>query len=313
MHGNDLAAVQAALGLGELGYVDLAVQRDLAQITARWPFLAEGRLPPAGNQASARPAPGKAPRSLALRGLRGGCGTTALTAALGHALQRLGQRVLMIDMNPDNQLRHHCNLPAASETGWARAAFDRSAWTDCAWRVLPALYLLPYGRLAANEQAQLEQFLQRTPAFWTQRLGALARLFDWVILDLPQRLLGHAHLEGCTLQLCLLDADPACHLRLQEPQALPADSWLLVNRYDPTRALQRDLLLLWQKTLAARLVPQCVHDDEAVREALAHQLPLGVHAPHSAAAEDVLSLATWCLARGNQRRAAPAEAVEAAR
>ena len=61
MHGNDLAAVQAALGLGELGYVDLAVQRDLAQITARWPFLAEGRLPPAGHQASARPAPGKAP------------------------------------------------------------------------------------------------------------------------------------------------------------------------------------------------------------------------------------------------------------
>ena len=56
MHGNDLAAVQAALGLGELGYVDLAVQRDLAQISARWPFLAEGRLPPAGNQASARPA-----------------------------------------------------------------------------------------------------------------------------------------------------------------------------------------------------------------------------------------------------------------
>ncbi len=74
MYGNDLAAVQAALGLGELGYVDLAVQRDLAQITGAGRFSPRVACRRPGNQASARPAPGKAPRSLALRA---GCAAAA--------------------------------------------------------------------------------------------------------------------------------------------------------------------------------------------------------------------------------------------
>lgn len=309
MQGDDIVAVQTALGLEPSGYADLAVQRELQQVLARWPFLAAPL--PQGALAPAAQVPAGVPRRLAVQGLRGGCGVTALVAALGHAMQRLGQRVLMIDMNPDNQLRHHCNLPGGETGGWAPALFARKPWTDCAWRVLPGLYLLPYGRLQQGAQDQLEQWLRRTPTFWAQRLAGVARLFDWVIFDLPQRLSGHGRGEGCTLRLRLLEADPACHLLLQDSPALVDDEWLLVNRYDPTRALQRDLRLLWQKRLEARLVPHCVHDDEAVREALAHHLPLGVHAPHSMAAEDVLSLATWCLARGRRQTAAPQRIAEA--
>ena len=41
---------------------------------------------------------------LGLQGVRGGVGTTSITAALGWALQILGESVLVIDACPDNQI-----------------------------------------------------------------------------------------------------------------------------------------------------------------------------------------------------------------
>lgn len=294
VHANDIAAARAALGLEDLAYVDLAVRRELQLVLARWPLLAGPGVPCAARGRVARVEAASRPRRLVLQGLRGGCGVTALVAALGHALRHLGQRVLMVDMSPDNLLAWHCNLPAVGAGGWARAAFDRQPWTASVRCLLPGLHLLPYGSLREAEQERLELFLRRTPRFWAQRLSGLARTFDWVIFDVPQRLPGHAGLDDGDLRLRVLEADPACHLLLQRPDR--AGDWLLVNRFDPIRTLQRDLLLLWQTTLGGRLVPQCVHEDEAVREALARQLPLRAHAPSSLAAGDVLGLAGWCLA-----------------
>lgn len=232
--------------------------------------------------------------TLGLVGLRGGCGVSSLAAALGQALHRLGQRVLLVDLCPENLLRLHVSLPFADGSGWARALLDQQGWSGALWQLQEGFCLLPYGRLSADEQERMERFLRGTPDFWAKRRHGLAARFDWLLFDLPQRLPGHARTGRRDLTLRVLEADAACHALLQTPRA--ADEWLLVNRFDPVRPLQRDLLLLWQQTLGPRLVPQCVHADEALAEALAHKLPVGLHAPHSLAAQDVLSLATWCLA-----------------
>lgn len=42
---------------------------------------------------------------LGLQGVRGGTGTTSITAALAWALQLLGETVLVVDASPDNMLR----------------------------------------------------------------------------------------------------------------------------------------------------------------------------------------------------------------
>lgn len=42
---------------------------------------------------------------LGLQGVRGGVGTTSITAALAWSLQLLGESVLVIDASPDNMLR----------------------------------------------------------------------------------------------------------------------------------------------------------------------------------------------------------------
>ena len=54
---------------------------------------------------------------LGLQGVRGGVGTTSITAALAWSLQLLGESVLVIDASPDNMLRLSFNDDIARETG----------------------------------------------------------------------------------------------------------------------------------------------------------------------------------------------------
>jgi cellulose synthase operon protein YhjQ len=232
--------------------------------------------------------------SLMLRGVRGGVGVSSLLAALGHALEGLGERVLLVDMCPENLLRLHFNLPLGEKDGWARATLDGHPWSASAWCLGNHMHLLPYGCLTVQEQAQMEVYLRREPELWVRRQASLASHFDWILFDLPQRLPGHCLLGTCDLSILLLEADVACHVLLQQPMT---EDLLLVNRFDPASTLQRDLLLVWQQTLSSRLLPQVMHLDTAMPEALAHKQPVGHYAPSSLVALDAASLATWLLTR----------------
>ncbi|MGY4491655.1 cellulose biosynthesis protein BcsQ [Pseudomonas sp. TE3610] len=233
--------------------------------------------------------------ALSLRGLRGGTGTTSLLAATGHALHSLGERVLLVDMCPENLLRLHFNVGANERAGWARAMVDGQPWQDQAWEVQPGLSLLPYGRLKYAEQDQVEQRLRNEPELWRRRQASLAAQFDWILFDVPLRLPGHARVGPCALRLQVIEADAACHVLLQQQEA--HEEHLLINRYDAGSQLQRDLLLIWRKQYGERLLPLNIHLDEAVREALAFKKPVGAYAHASLAAQDILSLTTWCLTR----------------
>ncbi|MBD8496622.1 cellulose synthase operon protein YhjQ [Pseudomonas syringae] len=237
--------------------------------------------------------------TLSLSGVRGGVGTTSLLAALGFALQSLGERVLMIDLCPENQLRLHCNLPLEQASGWARAMLDDQPWHEHAWRLNDHLHLLPYGRLSSAQSLALEQRLLADPQLWARRQARLAGQYDWLLFDLPQRLPGHAACGPCLLPVRVAESDPACLALLQQARQAPGHvpPLLLVNRFDPGSQLQRDLLLVWRNSPGSRLLPLTVHSDEAMREAMAFRQPVGQYAPDSLAAQDALSLATWCLTR----------------
>ena len=106
---------------------------------------------------------------IALQGLRGGMGTTSVTAALAWALQQLGESVLAIDFAPDNLLRLHFNMPFGLARGWARAEQDGGDWQQGAMRYCEKLDFLPFGRLTATERLNLQ-----SPAHWQDRLAQLA-------------------------------------------------------------------------------------------------------------------------------------------
>ncbi|WP_260954617.1 cellulose biosynthesis protein BcsQ [Pseudomonas citri] len=233
--------------------------------------------------------------TLGLHGLRGGTGSSSLLAALGYALHSLEQRVLLVDMCPDNLLRLHFNLAVAQTGGWARAWLDGQDWKNEFWEVAPNLSLLPYGRLAGTEQVHVTRELSLQPELWARRIDALAMGFDWILFDLPQRSPWHDRAVSCQLQIQVIEADAACHVLLQQQQA--RTDYLLLNRFDPASQIQRDLMLVWRQHYDERLLPVIVHSDEAMREALACKQPVGRYAPRSLVAQDVLSLAIWCQSR----------------
>lgn len=55
---------------------------------------------------------------LGLQGVRGGVGTTTITAALAWSLQMLGENVLVVDACPDNLLRLSFNVDFTHRQGW---------------------------------------------------------------------------------------------------------------------------------------------------------------------------------------------------
>ncbi|ATP44697.1 cellulose synthase operon protein YhjQ [Pseudomonas putida] len=229
--------------------------------------------------------------SLALHGVRGGLGRSALLAALGYALQEVGERVLLIDLCPNNMLGLHFNLPLDTREGWALAEREGRPCTDAVYEVLDGLWLMPFGALPADAP-------QRAPdaAAWDARQVELAKHFDWLLFDVPQLPADVAARVETDVRVLVAEAEMASHLLLGRRQVEHYDL-LLVNRYDPASRLQSDLLMVWRDLYREQLPIQVVHRDEAFLEALACKAPLGYYAPQSLACRDVQSLAVRCLTR----------------
>ena len=234
--------------------------------------------------------------TLSMRGLRGGVGSTSLLAALGYALQRVGKRVLMVDLCVGNLLRLHFNVGMAESGGWARSALNGDTLKPQTRTIVEGLALIPYGALDEQECSRVEALLAEHPSRLARWIEEWGDGVDWLLFDLPRRYPAHAAAAStCDLQIRVLEADPACHVLLG--QTGPANAWWLVNRYDPSHQLQRDLQLVWRQQEARRFLPISVHRDAAMAEALACKAPVGLYAPDSQAANDVDRLAAWCRAQ----------------
>lgn len=233
---------------------------------------------------------------LGLQGVRGGVGTTSLTAALAWALQILGENVLVIDASPDNLLRMSFNVDFVHQGGWARSLLDGQDWRDAGLRYTSQLDLLPFGQLTAQER--------ENPQAWQETLGEIGSAiqalkasgrYSWILLDLPY---GASPLTGQLVSLCdhtlaIAQVDANCHIRLHQ-QALPAGAHILINDLRIGSQLQDDLNQVWLQS-QRRLLPIVIHRDEAMAECMASKQPLGEYRSDSLAAEEVLTLANWCL------------------
>uniref|UniRef100_UPI0025514F1A cellulose synthase operon protein YhjQ/BcsQ n=1 Tax=Serratia ureilytica TaxID=300181 RepID=UPI0025514F1A len=89
------------------------------------------------------------------------------------------------------------------------------------------------------------------------------------------------------------NTDASCQMRLHQ-QALPKASHFLINHYTSASRLQQDLNQQWLQALRG-LLQGVIQHDEALAEALAAKQPLGEYRPESLAADEVLTLANWCL------------------
>ncbi|WP_256937451.1 cellulose biosynthesis protein BcsQ, partial [Enterobacter chuandaensis] len=168
---------------------------------------------------------------LGLQGVRGGVGTTSVTAALAWSLQLLGESVLVIDACADNLLRMSFNVDFTREEGWARALLDDKDWRDAGLRYTSQLDLLPFGQLTTTEREN-EAAYQRLFSQFTLALQSLKEKGDyqWILLDLPHGAgtLTRQLIAQCDHVLSIVNVDANCHIRLHQ-QGLPQNAHLLIN------------------------------------------------------------------------------------
>ena len=232
---------------------------------------------------------------VALQGVRGGAGTTSVTAALGWALQQLGESVIVMDWSPSNQLRLHFNTPHNETRGWMRAMLDGDDPQHVALRYPNGPDFIPFGQLNSGERARF--YAEATPfaASWLPFLAALKNHYRWVLLDLPggeQPWLQPVY-EQADRVIQLLVADGNCHLRLHQHIEAQRPLYLL-NMFNANSKVQQDLHQLWISTLR-NLIPLMIHRDEALCEALLKKQPLGEYRPLALASEEMTTLANWLI------------------
>lgn len=233
---------------------------------------------------------------LGLQGLRGGTGTTSLTAALGWALQMLGESVVVVDACPDNMLRYFFNDDIAHADGWARALLDGKEWRDAGMRYTSQLDFLPFGKLTVTERVNvpvLTSVLSQA-ATVVQTLHQ-HRPQQWVLVDIPHDVAPWMEplMAACHHVLTVVNADANAHIRLHQ-QVLPKHGHILINDLRIGSHIQDDIYRIWLQS-QPRMLPVVIHRDEALAECLAAKQPLGEYRSDALAAEEVVTLANWCV------------------
>ncbi|WP_178087326.1 cellulose synthase operon protein YhjQ/BcsQ [Pseudomonas sp. C27(2019)] len=222
-------------------------------------------------------------------------GATSIAAMLADALSLMGESVLLIDLNPSDLLRLYFNIPYADKQGWALAEANGSGWERQTYQVKDNFYVLPYGRHGLTALGVHMDTPISAPALWLNEKLSAATGCSWVIFDAADTRGQHARLhQSSDLHLLVTHADMASHILLGQHH-LAEKTKIVVNQLDVKQRLSDTVLLDWNIRYAKHLVPISVRQDLHVQEAFAHKMPATSYFPDSSSAQDVLSLATWCL------------------
>lgn len=264
---------------------------------------------------------------VAIIGATGGAGATTAAAHLSAALAMQGRATLAVDFSPVNALRLHFGMAWADGTGWAGQVLEGRGWHTAAWRDGQGRHFVPFGTLDGDEPLDdLTRWLRERPQWLRDQLAAvqlaprtvvvcdcplapsalrdqvLAAADMLVFVCAPDTLsyAGATHMANLAAKARQQTAHAGPHPESVSPQRPGPVATLVLNGFDPSRRLDRDIALLLRTQYKPVFSPVIVHRDESLREALACKQTVFDFAPGSQAAYDYTALATWMLARLGQ-------------
>ena len=237
---------------------------------------------------------------------KGGVGKTTLTANLADALQRLGHRVLAVDLDSQNALRLHFGVPLTDRSGFVTGLLAGDAdWRKHLRQTPSGVLLLPHGAMDLRGALDLAVALDRDPEI----LGAplremLAEPNLVVVADLPpgpsQALALLAPMA--TMVIGVLQAEAISAALVPEIESgrflgtgimaalLAGRLRVVLNGVDLASRLSRASAEAVARHLGFRMLG-AMSREETVAESLACQRLLLDHAPESRAASDLKEVA----------------------
>jgi chromosome partitioning protein len=241
---------------------------------------------------------------LSLVNQKGGCGKTTTAVNLGGALARRGERVLLVDLDPQAHatLSVGCTV-APGEPAVADVLLGGASASAVVRRVPGDLDLLP----ADERLAEVEEVVARMVRPEQLLAGALADAagrYDHVLVDCPPRadgVLTANALSASHTALLVVEAGAFAlqgaikALRVFERMARELDRGFQVRvvgtMFDRRTRLGRELLIGMQSQFGGILFDTVVHTSQRLREAAAYGVPVQVLDPASRAAADFDELA----------------------
>ena len=254
-------------------------------------------------------------RTLAIVNQKGGSGKTTTAINLAAALAERGERVLLVDMDPQGHCAAGLGVPEARiEFGLAQALLceppggsDPTGWL---WEVSNGLRLAPCtvalaglesarGGLAvlADRDRRLARFLER-----------VSGSFDRCVVDCPPTIgyltfnalcacdevlvpveTGYFALRGAERQLATIGA-------LVERLGRPLPVRVLPTLHRDASQLSHDILGAIGRKFAPHLSPAAVREHEVLREAASYGQSVVAYASGSPAHDDFRALAAWVVA-----------------
>ncbi len=241
---------------------------------------------------------------------KGGVGKTTLAANIAYELARAGQRVIALDLDPQNALRLHFGISLNDTAGFTSQLTQRPDWRAYVRDTSLGVSLLPYGSSAMDSAIALSVAVGQAPALLQDPIDDILSSPDICLLvDTPP---GPSSLLAALLSrtnllitVLLVDATSISLIPALEqgnsygagPTAgKGAAMGFILNQFDPRTRLGGIIADAATRHLGDRLLGT-IYRDAAVAEAVAAQKVVANYAPDSKARQDIAATSYAILTR----------------
>lgn len=216
-------------------------------------------------------------RSIAVINQKGGVGKTTITANLGHALALQGQRVTVLDLDPQGHLAASLGIFRQPERGVADLMLGTAELAQVSIRSRDHLALVPAGQRLSEVDELAEGGAGRAHLLSRALNGALDNQ-DFVLIDCPPSsslLVANAGLAvdevlvpvtGDYLGLNGLAQLMQSLQRFQTLRSTPLRHWIELSRFYPRRRLGQEVRQRLLKYFPGRLLSTPVKEAAVLAE-----------------------------------------------
>ncbi len=181
---------------------------------------------------------------VALVNQKGGVGKTTTSVSLAAALARRGQRVLLVDMDPQSNATSAVGVDSRNAVGVYNAILDEVPAIECVVKVADELFsVMPASPSLAGAEVELVPLLARERRLATS-LDTLRDSFDWILIDCPPSL-GLLTINALTASDCVVIPVQCEYMALEGLSRLTETLELVRRSLNPGLFILGVILTMW--------------------------------------------------------------------